>query len=76
MFDILVDEEIREKRKNICFSCEFLVDASEESQHSRRYGGCLSCLMSFAFKKQCSLCGCFIIPKTALTDSTCPKGKW
>lgn len=74
MVNVLANDILREKRKSICLSCEFLIDNSDEDIKPK--SGCLACLMFAAFKKQCSVCGCYILPKAMLSNSECPKGKW
>jgi hypothetical protein len=37
---------------------------------------CLSCPELIQLTKQCKKCGCFMELKTALSNATCPLGKW
>ena len=42
--------------------------------HDQRLAICNAC-EHFA-RSNCLICGCFIIPKTAMPHEACPLGKW
>jgi hypothetical protein len=44
----------------------------------KRMDICKGCpfLKDFVGQPQCEKCGCFMVAKSKLTESTCPEGKW
>jgi len=56
------------------------LSTTEEQQIRRnavdRMKICLQCEHFLKMIKQCKKCGCFMIIKTRLPNSTCPIGKW
>ena len=55
------------------------VDRTPEVELRRRRGTCAACPRATAGSartSRCSVCACFIHPKTALASEHCPQGLW
>lgn len=47
-----------------------------EEISSSRYNLCNQCPEFLNVTKQCKQCGCFMVLKTKMLESSCPLGKW
>lgn len=37
---------------------------------------CKECPYLMPVQKRCELCGCFVVPKSAIPSAKCPDGRW
>lgn len=49
---------------------------ADEGTRSVRLNTCKECQYLIQATNRCGVCGCFVIAKTKLKKSSCPKGKW
>lgn len=52
------------------------MEYAEESIFENRMSICENCPNLIKLSKQCKECGCFMVLKTKLKESSCPIGKW
>lgn len=72
MFGQILKDRLKKTKEGIYKATEF----ASQDLAQERYEICKSCEYFNVVSKTCKKCGCFMVAKTKLLNTSCPMNKW